>query len=572
MKKFFIIVLLGIIGVVTSIHDTFALENDSTVTTSYPGTIYGYHYKSGVLRSYGRVPFRYQNGTLAYCIEPYVGIHSNIYNSTNDWSITGYSEDVKKQMELISYYGYEYPGHDTLNYYLATQELIWLFNDDYVKFMDDYSEDGSLGNQINVENEKNEILRLVNNHYKLPTFGNMWDTEKYGTILDLSDSQGVFKDFDVTTTTKYEKNGNKLKIYLNEFGIHILYFSKKVNNNRQTTVYYYNGYSQMMASFGINDEIKADFHIIVRDAKIKINKRDYNTKNLIENNSATFNIKNINTGAYVKENLTTNENGYIQLELNPGNYEIEEVKAPYGYIKNDNVTFNINNNIELLNGEYNIDIYNDVPKGKINVKKTDENNNNLNDIEIGLYDKNHNLISTLITSENNVFENLELGTYYIKELNTLSGYIIDENEYEVSLDYIDSDTNIVTKDIKIINKKIKCDITYISNQNLKGIKINVFDENNTLVFSGTTDENGQIIINNLPYGKYKIKQIEVPSGYILNEEDYIFYVNDSTCMGNININNDETIMPITSTSINKCLSIAIILMGFGIFNYVKKNN
>lgn len=234
LKRILTTIIYGIIWVIVSTSDAYALENDSRVIVEYPDTIYGYHYKGGVLRSYGRVPFRYVNGNLAYCIEPYVGIHTDIYNSTSDWSITGYSEDVKRQMELISYYGYQYKGHNTINYYLATQELIWLFNDDGVKFMDTYSEDGSLGNQINVENEKNEIMRLVRKHDLLPSFANISYGKNYNEKMSLSDINQVFENYDVSTDLKYDRSGNNFTIYSNKFGRHEIKFKLKNSNNNNS--------------------------------------------------------------------------------------------------------------------------------------------------------------------------------------------------------------------------------------------------------------------------------------------------------------------------------------------------
>ena len=572
MKKKIIAILLGIIGVVFSISDAYALENDSTVVVDYPGTIYGYHYKNGVLRSYGRVPFRYQNGTLAYCIEPYVGINVTTYSSTTDWSVTGYSDAVRRQMELISYYGYEYPGHNTLNYYLATQELIWLFNDDYVKFMDDYSEDGSLGNQFNIENEKAEILKLVNNHKVLPSFANVRYYEKLNGIVNLHDDNEVLRYYDIYGDVPFEKNNNDLKVTINKFGSSFLKLTKTCINQRQTTVYYYNGYSQMMASFGMNELIPTMVYFSANDVKVKINKKDKDG-NLITNNSAVFNIKNIDTNTYIKENLSTNENGYVYTELPIGNYLIEEINAPYGYVKrNEDIIISISENVNLINGEYNIDIYNDIPKGKIIVNKIDEDNNILKGVLIGLFDKDHNMIQTIFTYENNVFENLDLGTYYVKELETLNGYELDSNEYEVHLDYVDGDTNVVEKSIDIVNKKIKCDIVYISNESLENIEINVFNDKDEIVFTGITNSDGQVVIYDLVYGKYKIKQIKVPKGYILNEEEYSFEVNDDTCVSNINIHNEKTVMPVTSTNIDKCICIALLFTSIGIFTYVKKSN
>lgn len=57
-----------------------------------------------------------------------------------------------KKMELIAYYGYEYPGHNNLKkYYMATQELIWLFSEDTVVWKQnrDFSSE-----TLNVEGEK----------------------------------------------------------------------------------------------------------------------------------------------------------------------------------------------------------------------------------------------------------------------------------------------------------------------------------------------------------------------------------------------------------------------------------
>ena len=569
MKKIILLITLGIIGVMTSINNVQALENDSTVVVEYPDTIYGYHYKNGVLRSYGRVPFRYVNGTLAYCIEPYVGINVNTYNSTSDWSVSGYSEDVKRQMELISYYGYQYKNHNTIKYYLATQELIWLFNDDRVKFMDTYSEDGNLGNQINVENEKNEILRLVNRHNLLPSFANLSYIETFNTMLTFNDSNMVLENYDIKTDLKYELNGNTLKLYGTKFGNNEVKFTLK-NSNKNTKVYYYNGYSQTMASFGISQKKEFTINYTVQDAKIKLKKYDNETNELIKNNPCKFKITNLDTQE-VKEEETKND-GIIYSILSKGKYEIEEISAPKGYVINkEKIIINIDNNMKMDDNYFNIDFYNDKPTGQITINKIDEDGNKLDGVQISLYDSKYNKIGTITTGENNIFDDLKLGTYYLKEEETIDDYVLDEEEKRVDINYIDDKTYVVSKSINIINKKKKCDLVYVSSDNLSGIEINVYNENNKLVFSGITKD-GKLTISNLPYGKYYIKQIKVPRGYILNEDEYIFYVNDSTCLSKIDVYNEKTSMPITSTDINKNICISIILLMIGIYNYVKKSN
>lgn len=560
MKKIFLVVFLVVLFSITKVY---ALENDSTLTVEYPDRIYSYRYRGGILRSYGKLPRRYQNGMLVYCIESDRVINANIYNSTNNWSITGYSEDVKKQMELISYYGYGYPGHDSIKYYMATQELIWSFTDDYIKWVDEYSTDGSKGNIINIDNEKSEIMNLVRNHSILPSFSNQSYNGYFKDELTLTDSNNIINNYDINTNLKYEINGSNIKFYLDKFGNNKVTFTRKKNLNRNTIVYYYNGDSQMMALFGLSD-ISTNINIYVDKVKVRINKKDINTKEIIKKANTTFNINN--------EEYKTNKDGYIDLELTKGEYEIKETKAPKGYVLNkESKKVIINDDIELINDKFNIDIFNEKPKGKIKIEKLDEEDKFLSGVEIGLYDKNHNKISSLITNGNDYFDNLELGTYYIKELDTLNGYKLDNKEYKIELKYKDDKTYTVEETIKLINKKIKCDITYVSDESLKGIEIEVYNEDNKLVFKGITNKNGKVTISNLPYGKYYIKQIKVPKGYILNEEEYIFYVNDSTCLSSINIHNEKTVMPITSTSINKCILLSSILFILGIRN-VKKSN
>ena len=557
MKKIFLVVFLVVLFSFTKVY---AKENDSTLTVEYPDKIYSYRYRAGILRSYGKLPRRYQNGKLVYCIESDRVINANVYNSTNDWSITGYSEDVKRQMELISYYGYGYPGHDSIKYYMATQELIWSFTDDYIKWVDEYSTDGSKGNIINIDNEKNEIMNLVRNHTLTPSFSNQSYSNYFGDELILTDQNNVINNYTVDTNLKYEINGSTIKFYLNKFGNNKVTFIRKKNLNRNTTVYYYIGDSQMMALFGMSD-ISTNINIYVDKVKVRINKKDINTKEIIKKSNATFKINN--------EEYKT-KSGYIDLELQKGTYEIEEIKAPKEYVLNkEKPKIDINDNIELIDNIFNIDIYNEKPKGKIKIEKIDEEDNILKGVEIGLFDKNHNKISSIITNGNDYFDNLNLGTYYIKELDTLNGYMLDNKEYKVELKYQDDKTYTVEETLKLINKKIKCDIVYITG--IKGIEINVYNENNKVVFKGRTNNDGKIVINNLPYGKYYIKQIKVPKGYILNEEEYVFYVNDSTCQSSINIHNEKTIMPITSTSINKCIVISSILLIIGLRN-VKKSN
>ena len=63
------------------------------------------------------------DGKVAYCIEP--GTVEGTTYSQGSWEQTGLSNDIKERILLTGYYGYTYPGHQTLQYRAATQGLIW---------------------------------------------------------------------------------------------------------------------------------------------------------------------------------------------------------------------------------------------------------------------------------------------------------------------------------------------------------------------------------------------------------------------------------------------------------------
>lgn len=572
MKKIIKAVIISVFVFFCSVFNANALENDSELKTEYIDKVYAYHYKRGILMSYGKLPFRYQNGKLSYCIEPWKVINTKLYTSNNDWTQSGYTDEEKRQMELISHYGYGYEGHNTVRYYMATQELIWLFKDDYVRWTTSLS-DGA--EEINVENEKNEILNLVNKHNVMPSFTGRCYSDDYGKTLVLEDINNVLDNYVIDTSLDYDRNNNSITIKLNRFGSNKILFRTKGNNN-ETLLFRSKGVeSQSMVFFGFNDFKESELSINVDKVKVRINKRDSETKDLIKEKGTIFKVKDVNTGEYINEYLEAND-GYAIISLPKGKYELEEINASNGYVINsENQKLEINDNITLNNEYYDIDVFNSHPKGEINVLKVNEDNMPLEGVEIGLYDSNFKMIKTYKTDVNGKINisDLDLEIYYLKEISTLEGYILDNEYKKVELKYKDDKSNIVTENIKITNEKVKCDVVYITSSNdgtfLPNVEINVYDENNNIVYNGKTNNEGKIIIEKLPYGKYYIKQIKIPSGYILNEEIVYFSVNDMSCLSDIKVTNEKSIMPVTSSSSNILLNIFPFVI-IGILFVIKK--
>lgn len=583
MKKKILVVLFVVFLSLFKINSVYAAENDSILNREFIPNVWSFHYRNGKVWTYGQLNIKHINGKIGYCIEPESAVNSNVYNSSTDWSISKYSEYVKKRMELYAYYGYQFEGHQTIRYYMATQELIWSFSDDEKIIWT--TEDHSDSQKINVQAEKNEIVRLANKHNLMPSFSNLSYKYNVGDKVNLEDTNYALNGYDIKTDINYNVRDYILSFTVPKRNRVDMLLVPKGRSYDQTIVYTCNFRSQRIATFGVPDNPKSNLSltIIPDKIKVKVNKKDSETKNLITDAGNIIKIKNLDKNEYVKlndsEEIPVGTDGTVSIYLEDGNYEIEEVHASNGYgINKEKVKFKVDKNLELDNDTYNVDFYNNKVYGKIKIKKVNELNENLEGCKFEIYDKDMKLVDTLVTTKNEYDESvkLELGEYYVKEVETLNGYILDNKVYKVNLDYENDEKEIVFKTLNLINKKIRCDLlvvtSYEDNKPLSGVTVNIYDSSKKIVYTKTTDENGEIKIDDITYGDYYLKQVSVPNGYELNDETISFIVNDDNCLSKISMKNNKVNMPKTTTKNIDIISLIILFINVGIIKFVKKVN
>lgn len=583
MKKKILVVLFVVFLSLFKINSVYAAENDSILNREFIPNVWSFHYRNGKVWTYGQLNIKHINGKIGYCIEPESAVNSNVYNSSTDWSISKYSEYVKKRMELYAYYGYQFEGHQTIRYYMATQELIWSFSDDEKIIWT--TEDHSDSQKINVQAEKNEIVRLANKHNLMPSFSNLSYKYNVGDKVNLEDTNYALNGYDIKTDINYNVRDYILSFTVPKRNRVDMLLVPKGRSYDQTIVYTCNFRSQRIATFGVPDNPKSNLSltIIPDKIKVKVNKKDSETKNLITDAGNIIKIKNLDKNEYVKlndsEEIPVGTDGTVSIYLEDGNYEIEEVHASNGYsINKEKVKFKVDKNLELDNDTYNVDFYNNKVYGKIKIKKVNELNENLEGCKFEIYDKDMKLVDTLVTTKNEYDESvkLELGEYYVKEVETLNGYILDNKVYKVNLDYENDEKEIVFKTLNLTNKKIRCDLlvvtSYEDNKPLSGVTVNIYDSSKKIVYTKTTDENGEIKIDDITYGDYYLKQVSVPNGYELNDETISFIVNDDNCLSKISMKNNKVNMPKTTTKNIDIISLIILFINVGIIKFVKKVN
>ena len=289
----------------------------------------------------------------------------------------------------------------------------------------------------------------------------------------------------------------------------------------------------------------------------------------------------------------------LQNKLPVGKFYILEKQASYGYLLNeDKLWFEIKPNDTVVKSNLKdkrvegiINIHKDGEKYSVVDACEDttncfvyETNENLAGVHFGLYAEediilNHitrykkgDLIVDGYTDENGniTFNGLYLGKYIIKELDTISGYILDTNEYYIELEYVDDRTPIIEETFSLKNYLIKGDYEFTktdisTDEPLPNTLIEIHLEDDTLVYSGYTDENGKIVLKNIPCAKYYLLEVEAPEGYVLNEETMYFEIKENGEIVKANMQ-DEKIK--STIIIHKLSSDKTVLKGvkIGIFD------
>ncbi|MCI8832953.1 MAG: hypothetical protein HFJ19_01945 [Clostridia bacterium] len=267
------------------------------------------------------------------------------------------------------------------------------------------------------------------------------------------------------------------------------------------------------------------------EALVKIIKKDSQTGQTVLNKNAKYRIWNITKNEYVEQTFTypskvtygteenpyeTNEQGEFitPLKLQIGEYELREVKAPEGYILSGHegkmeqgtyteeakpaVKFKVKANTVHYEdpdlGEVIIEVeqYNEQTLGELEITKTGEYLKGTNTREDGTIDplyeegamagvefeiyakediytgdnqgtklcEKDQLIRKIVTNEQGKAyqDNLPIGKYYIKEVKTVEGFVLNKEIKEFEITYQGEETAVQKVEISYKNERQKIDL------------------------------------------------------------------------------------------------------------------
>ena len=364
---------------------------------------------------------------------------------------------------------------------------------------------------------------------------------------------------------------NKALLYMTHYTDYYLQFSNG-NKVRTAVVVYNNGGTEYPAyciepskdgvgelpSYEVNfrDKINATVNII-QEKELNfdsINTNYYSATYTVTSNTSyqhySVSINSDKTGI-----LITDENNNVKSKFNYG--EKFKILIPRNIVSNSfqvaiNATLSCKTKPILYAEAYNPDYqdyiitgdsYEDVKTyktltveklkedGKLIVYKIDKDTKTpIEGVTFELYNKNDELVGKETTDSKGVatFIDLYEGTYTLKEVSTNKYYILNEKPIIVDIPFNSKKEIVVENEVK----KGRIKIIKLDQDNndikLQGVEFKVYDEDNNLVDTLITDQNGEATSKELRIDKtYTIKESKTLSTYVLNEEFKVITLNEN---------------------------------------------
>lgn len=496
------------------------------------------------------------DGKTAYCIEPGVNITTSDYEGAIGWINSPYSDEVNRKIQLYGYYGYNYPGHENLRYRAAAQSLIWEATGGQI--IEFWTERYGNGNFINLNAERNEILRLASTHYEVPTFDSDTKDAVIGETTTFTDTKGILSNFDVVKSSdaSVSINGNTLSVTPNVVGNITVVLKKKTYTQDPTIIFVgKDATSQKMGMFGVDDPVLVRVKLNVVGGSLKINKKDLDTKLSKPQGDATF--KNA-----VYELLDENYNFITDLIiddsfsvktdkiLSPNKiYILREKTASEGYLL-DKTEYRFK--IDRDNLDIEMDVYEDVIEKTVNIYKVfaDGSTTILKgepNVSFEIYLKSTGEYYKTIKTDEKGFVSVKLpyGKWIFKQVSSTSGFE-KVKDFEIVINN-DSDEDI-TKIISNAEIRAKLKLIKVDSESRKilvrdGIKFRIKNlDTGEYVCQNVTypgqekicvfeTKNGMFITPYvLGHGNYQIEELEEQSitGYIWNSVPLKFSIDENS--------------------------------------------
>ena len=295
-------------------------------------------------------------------------------------------------------------------------------------------------------------------------------------------------------------------------------------NSKSYAVFYATSYNPSLQDYAITGDpisltsATSNLTLKANTASIKIHKVDSETNEAIEDTVYELTKED---GTVIGRGTTDSEGNLTFYELYQGNYILREVKSNDDYI--------ISQESIDIRATYNkvteVTLENEHKKGNLKVYKVDKDNNKvaLGNVEFDLYSEEfQKVIGTYTTDVNGEIyvENLRTGDYKWIEKTTNKWYNL-AGDTEIKVEWDKTKESVIENELKkgqIRVIKVDQDNNEIK---LKGVKFNVLDENNNVLETIITNDEGEAVTSRYAvrdFEKLTLQEVETLENYKLTEE------------------------------------------------------
>lgn len=323
--------------------------------------------------------------------------------------------------------------------------------------------------------------------------------------------------------------------------------------------------------FSYSDQNTATVNIKANDGKAIINELLYGSvsgKKIDENGNdlagAEIGLFASTVTEFTEKNailvdISANDGSFSFVDVPYGNWIVREIEQPEGFLlSTESFPIMITEDAQVIE----VDITNEFIRGDIHLTKYDKDypDNKLSGAVFEVYrDSNDNKEFDKTDDLLGVMEETEVGQYFmtdiiyggifVKEKTAPEGFYLDENAYYVMIDTDGKTYEIENEAGKgFYNEAYKGNLKIVktsSDDRVEGFSFHIVGENYDETF--TTDENGEIFIENLRVGEYLITEVEdsVSAGYKRPEPVTVELVKDETLI--VNVHNDKITVEVPKT-------------------------
>lgn len=222
----------------------------------------------------------------------------------------------------------------------------------------------------------------------------------------------------------------------------------------------------------------------------------------------------------------TDKNGQIpNIPVTPGTYTFREILAPNGYALNEAVMIFTVDQDGGITGDTTIrDDYT-----RVLLQKQDENGLPLAGVEFALTKSNGTVLMRKTSDADGriVFEKIPYGEYTITETKALAGYQRHDVSIRLTVDgtFINQAEPLKT----VINHPIIVKLKKVDQDGkpLVGAEYALINEYGEQMMTADSDADGMLTFYKVPYGKYTVKELYAPDGYLLSKDTPEIVIDDS---------------------------------------------